>query len=170
MIFGGKQLFAVECEFTSQIKRWVNGRFRVWVGGDPIGTYSDEVLDLMGTTGTLRNPVRAASSVVLSLTAQVFLDTVWAAVYVSDDHSDGYNHEEFPTWSPYVWFESCEGFENVRSVIAMYGSNYRIVWHISGDPSVKEQYVPSSVYEAVTSAFNLWLDIGLNERRKGIDQ
>jgi hypothetical protein len=170
MIFGEKQLFAVECEFTSQIKRWVYGRFRVWVGGHPIGTYSEEILDLMGTTGALRNPVRAASSVVLSLSAQVFLDTVWAAAYVSNDHSDGYNHEEFLTLSPYVWFESCEGFENVRSVIAIDGSNHRIVWHISGDSSAKEQYVPSSVYEAVTSEFNLWLDVGLNERRKGIEQ
>ena len=170
MIFGEKQLFAVECEFTSQLERWVYGKFCVWVGGHRIGSYSEEVLDLKGTTGVLRGPVKAASSVVVSLSSQAFLDTVWNAVYVwNSKQSDvGYNDEDCRKWCPYIWFDSCEGFENVRSVIATDGGQHRIVWHILGESSAREQFVPSAVYEVVRSEFVSWLDRGLQERWKGI--
>ena len=170
MIIGEKQSFAIECEFTSQVEQWIYGKFRVWVAGYPIGTYSEEVLDLKGTTGLLREPVRAASYVVASFSSQVFLDTVWNAVYVRNGkHTrNGYHDEDCRKWRPYVWFGSCEGFENVRSAIATNRDLHRIVWHISGELLTREQYVSSPVYETVRSEFILWLDRGLEERWKGI--
>ncbi len=160
MIFGEKPLFAVECEFTSRDGRWIYGRFRVWAGGDPIGSYTDEVIDLKGTTGVLRQIVSPAPAAVATLGAQEFLEWVWTACY-----GDGeYNEAAWAAARPYVWFDSCEGFENVRSVIANVGTDYRIVWQISGERAAREQMVPAKRYESVTAAFIAWLDHEVLER------
>ena len=166
MIFGEKQSFAVECEFTSQIGLWLYGRFRVWVGGHPIGTYSEEVLTLACTTGVLRRPVETATPSVKSLRPQDLLDRVWAVVYGSGD----YNEDEHRASHPYVWFDACEGFEPVRSVIAKIAGSYRIVWQLAGELSAQERYIAVQEYDSVVSSFNLWLDRCVAERLVGVDR
>lgn len=147
MIFGERQLFAVECELTSRVGRWIYGRFRVWVAANPIGAYTDEVIDLKGTTGVLRQPIPRASPAMAALGPDEFLELVWSACY-----GDGqYNDTECRALRQHVWFDSCEGFENVRSVIAKVETNYRIVWRISGETSAREQIVPATVYDSVAS-------------------
>lgn len=166
MIVGDRHQFAVESEFTSQVGRWIFGQFRVWVGGNAIGTYSEEVMDLVCTTGVLRERVPHASPAAASLGSQELLDRVWSVVYGKGK----YNDDEHRVWKPYEWFASCQGFENVRSVIANVGSIHRIVWQISGEQSAREHAVPAEIYEAVASEFISWLDRGIEERRKGLEQ
>ena len=166
MIFGERHSFAVECEFTSQNGTWIYGRFRVWVGGHPIGTYSEEVLTLLCTTGVLRKSIAVADSDVASLSPQEFLDLVWGAVYDGAE----YNHDGHRIWSPYVWFDSCEGFEPVRSVIAKIADTFRIVWQHANEGFAREHYVGVREYGSVVCDFIVWLDCGIGDRRVGADR
>lgn len=161
MIFGEKSAFAVECEFTSQEGSWIYGSFRVWVGGNAIGVYSEEVLNLTGTTGVLREQVRGGSIQAGRLRATEFLKRVF-----EPNHGEGeYNHEAQMEWGRYRWLAYCEGFETVFSVAALVAHEVRIVWRLTDQGSVHEHFVPFEHYSAVCSEFIAWLDHGLEQRR-----
>lgn len=162
MIFGDPTCFAAEGDFTAQSGTFVYGRFRVWVAGCAVGTFAEQVLDLVGTTGVLRRPVPPASRSAAALGGQEFLEKVWSVVY----DTGPWNAREHREWSPYVWFDSCEGFEPVRSVIADMGDWHRVVWQLAGEMQAREFRVPLATYEGVTTDFLRWLDSGLRERRQ----
>ena len=166
MIFGDKNSFAIESEFTSQNGWWIYGRFRVWVGGTAIGTYSEEVLNLNGTTGKLREPVSGAPISIGRLPAAEFLNRVFETYY-GGDHYDQAKHQ---VWGRFQWLSYSEGFETVFSAIALVGNDIRIVWRVFDNSPVLEQYVPTTEYSAVSSEFISWLDQGYAARRAGIEK
>jgi hypothetical protein len=163
VIFGNKSTFSVEAEFTSQVNTWIYGRFRVWVGGNPVGTYSEEVLNLNGTTGMLREPVQGAPIAAARLTAAEFLERVFEPWYGGGEYDPAKSKE----WGRFKWLSYSEGFETVFSVIAQVGNEVRIVWRTSDTAPVVEHRIPSSEYAAVCSTFLSWLDQGYAERRCG---
>ncbi len=164
MIFGEKSVFAVECEFTSQEGSWIYGSFRVWLGGSAIGTYSEEVLNLTGSTGVLREPVQAGSIQAGRLGATEFLRRVFEPNFGNGE----YSQEEQLEWGRYRWLAYCEGFETVFSAAALVGHEVRIVWRLTDQGPVNECFVPITTYRAVCAEFVVWLDHGLEERRRGI--
>ena len=166
MIFGDKNTFAIESEFTYQVGWWIYGRFRVWVGGNAIGTYSEEVLHLNGTTGKLREPVNGATIPTGRLPAAEFLNRVFETYY-GGDHYDEAKHQK---WGGFLWLSYSEGFETVFSAIALVGNDIRIVWRLFDNGPVLEQYVSSTEYSAVCSEFISWFDQGCAARRDGIEK
>lgn len=164
MIFGEKSVFAVECEFTSQEGSWVYGSFRVWLAGSAIGTYSEEVLNLTGTTGVLREPVQASSILAGRLGSTQFLRRVFEPNFGNGENSQ----KEQLEWGRYRWLAYCEGFETVFSAAALVGHEVRIVWRLTDQGPVNECFIPLATYSAVCAKFVAWLDHELEERRRGI--
>jgi hypothetical protein len=165
MIFGDKNSFAIECEFTHQIEEFLYGKFRVWVDHQALGTFSEEVITLLCTTGVLRKSVRNATPLASELSAQAFLDMVWETCY----GSGGYDEQEHQKWGHYVWFDSCEGFENTRSVIAQTENGVRIVWQLQDEQSASERFVPERVYSVTVSKFTAWFDKQIMEKAQQPD-
>ena len=161
MIIGNKNTFAVESEFTDQDGWLVYGRFRVWVGGNAIGTYSEEVLNLKGTTGVLRNQINSAPQYAEHLSAAEFLVNVFEPCY----GEGAYDHIKMQEWGCFNWLSYSESFETVFSAIAMVNNEIRIVWRLSDSSSAQEHYVSSAEYFDVCIKFIEWLDKGVAERR-----
>lgn len=166
MIFGDPTQLAVEAEITSQHGTFVFGRLRVWACDVSIGRYSEEVIDLKSTTGRFREPIAAITSDLRSHTSADFLNHVWNVVYGS---GSGFDIEQFCQLRAFVWIDSCEGFENIRSVASHDNDVCRIVWqNIEGDNTVREMSLPSYQYNAIVQEFLAWLD-GELLRRRGKD-
>ncbi|XZE35485.1 hypothetical protein SH501x_000983 [Pirellulaceae bacterium SH501] len=167
MIFGDPTQLGIEAEITSQHGTFVFGRLQIWASDVPIGRYSEEVIDLKSTTGRFREPIAALTSDLCSHTSADFLNHVWNVVYGSNS---GLDIEQFGRLRPFVWIDSCEGFENIRSVASRDNGVCRIVWqNMEGDNVVREISLPSYQYNAIVEEFLSWLD-GELLRRRGKDQ
>lgn len=164
MIFGDKSEFAVECEFTNQKGMWVYGSFRIWVGGNSIGAYSEEVLNLKGTTGVLREPVSGGTIQIGRLSGIEFLNRVFETKY----GKGGFNQEEHAKWGDYEWVAFSEGFDTVFSVAALIGNDVRIVWRLTDIGPIREKLVSYTIYSTVCAEFIDWLDQGFEKRRSDI--
>jgi hypothetical protein len=153
MIFGNIDVFAIECEITQIIDRWIYGRFRVWVNGIKIGSYSEEVLTLLGTTGVLRNSVpelsashmKSSSEEILFNTREVFFGC------------DGYSEEAHSEWAKYAWLFNSEGFETIFSVIFKFGENVKIIWCNEPELLTNEFFFTNSAYLNTSTNFLVWL-------------
>lgn len=163
MVFGDKRDFAIECELTRQLGTYLHGTFRIWLNGEALGTYTEEVLSLNATTGALRDPVKAAPISAASLDAVGLLERVLQSRYGEGE----YNEVEDRRWGCLEWLAYCEGFETVFSVAAHVGNDIRIVWRPSDTAAVREHYVVVGTYSRTCAEFIAWLDDGIDLHRRG---
>lgn len=163
MIFGSPSQFAVEAEITSQSGTMVFGWFRIWACGVPIGRCTEEVIDLTCTTGRLREPISDLPEELRGLTPADLLRLVWKVVYGDDAEFD---IATFTRLRPFVWIDSSEGFEGLRSVASCDRGVCRLVWQDADtDSSVRQAELPLTQYNAIASQFLAWLDRELDFMR-----
>ncbi|MDO8342565.1 MAG: Imm42 family immunity protein [Cellvibrio sp.] len=153
MIFGNVNIFAIECETTQAVDNWVYGKFRIWVNGIKIGSYSEEVLNLVGTTGVMRNPVAELSVEHSSLSSEQLYSNVREVFF----GSSGYSQASHSEWAKYVWLYNSEGFETVFSVICKIGENIKIIWRNEPETVTNEYTFTSSAYISASILFLEWL-------------
>lgn len=154
MIFGNVNIFAIECEITQVIDRWVYGKLRIWVNGIKVGAYSEEVLNLVGTTGVLRNPISELSVAHSALNSEQLYSNVLEVF----SGSKGYSHASHSEWAKYTWLCNAEGFETVFSVIYKFGENIKIIWRNEPEILTNEYTFSGSTYVDVSTDFLAWLN------------
>lgn len=163
MIFGSKENFAIECSDIKKMGSFFNGKLRIWINSKTIGLNTEEVITNESTTGRLKDSLKSmtpeTSEEIITMEDEALLQTVWSAVYViGDEEKKPFDLNEFSRMSKYVWIDSCEGFEDVRSIRISLQDNQKIIWKLDHEKYVNSAVIPNSEYCSVTISFLKWLE------------
>jgi hypothetical protein len=163
MLFGSQEKFAIECSTIKMIGTFFYGKLRIWFNSKIIGLFTEEVITLASTTGSLKDSLESmvpeTSEEIITMQEEALLQTVWKTIYVvEDEEKKPFDLNEFTKMRKYVWIDSCEGFENVRSIRVSLQDSQKIIWKIDDEGVVNSAIIPNNEYCFVLTSFLEWLE------------
>jgi len=159
MLEGNKDRFAIEAQPEEYPKGWILGRFRFWIGGEPVGNW-DDWADLKGCVHWLRNFVEVPRNRVEprldSLEAAGVFKLVYDPVYVWGAGTADPEVEPIPDASDrfhlsHLGMSSFERFDIV--LIKTPSGNERCLWRSTDDPRIREVRFEPGEMERVAKEF-----------------
>lgn len=158
MLAGDKQRFAIEVEPETFAEGWILGHFRFWLGGHPVGDWSDAA-DLRGCAWHLRdfaeNPRdrydERLDGAEPAAAFRLLHDTVFGVNAIAHPADQPIPHAYERFHISYLGMSSMEGFDLL--LMKDREGNERCLWRQAGEPPVREQRLGPGEMESVARDF-----------------
>lgn len=169
MIFGNKNVFAIECEVTERIDDWVFGHFIFWLNGNSIGDWEDTT-DLKGCMMWLKDFVNVVRDrfderlITLNKDAafQLLYNSVMQSKEVAHNQVCEINNIYSRFHITHLGMSSFEHFDIL--LIEQPNGRQRCIWQSAAGEGIHEFYLPNKEMQRVAQLCYTWLESKIQER------
>jgi len=172
MIFGNKNVFAIECEISERIDDWVFGHFLFWLCGQSIGDWEDST-DIKGCLLWLKDFVNIARNRFEEDLTELNKDAVFELLYHSVMQSNASITHQIQNYDDiysrfhisHIGMSSFDTFSLL--LIEQPNGPQRCLWQSESSEEINECYIPQKEMQRVAELCCTWLE---QEIATGVDE